>query len=87
MGRGGCKVHIVEACACTYYYLEVLSCFKHFGVDLVAANNQSIGFGYGCKQLRFFGILFEKHELVACCLGLFANTLYGHGCKGFLSSY
>ena len=86
MSSSGLKVDVVETGTGTHHDFQVLGSVEHLGVNLVGTDNQGIGIGHGCEQLRLVGIFLQQSQGVACTFHFLADALDSSCCEGFLCS-
>ncbi len=61
MGSGSNKVDIVITGTGTHNYFKITGCIKHFGINLVGTNDESIDIGHGSQKVSLIGIFLQKH--------------------------
>ena len=86
MGRGGGKVHIVIAGACTHDDLEPFRGVQHLCGHLVGTDDHRIGIRDGSDQVGLLRIFLKGDEFMPRGFDDFPDTGDGGRGKGFLGS-
>ena len=84
MCRSSFQVYVVVASACANHDLQLFSCVEHFGVYLIATDDDRVCILHGIQQLCLLGVFFQQCQFQAALLDSFTNAIHSNGCKGLL---
>lgn len=87
MGCSSSKIDIVITGAGTHNDFKIAGSIKHFGINFVRTNDESIDIGHGSQKVCLIGIFLKKHEFGTGSLDDFTHTVNRNGGKRLFSSY